>query len=188
MLERDKAELVLFEQHLAAFDSVWTAGDQGILDAALTVVVADMRREVDQAQDKAKQAQAEKRQSSRELRRDRRERREDEEDNADEDELRRDRIQQRDDRRDRRDDINDLQAAGYRDKRQGGILSEITASPLSVGEEAAFTHKQGLIQEFLELLKADYEATGQELAEDQRERREDRRSARRKRKNGEGER
>ena len=189
VLERDKGELDAFARHLAAFDAASNANDQTAMDAARALLISDMRREVEQAQARVKQAQAETQQSSRELRSERGDVREDREEVDDrnllrrkeeaEDDLVRDQVQRGDDRRDRRDDIGDQKAAQARAENQAKILAAVTAVELlAIDDETAFTHERGLMQKFVDLLKADLEATQKEVQEDTRERREDRRESR----------
>ena len=84
------------------------------------------------------------------------------------------------DQRDRRDDIRDFQQQINRAERQAAILQTMKTYNFSYEAgaiEKAVANKK-LIQEFLDTLVADFEATKRELNEDLRESREDRRERR----------
>ncbi len=187
-LQRDMKELEAFKRKLTTFNSAFNGKNVKDVNTIKMQIVADMAREVQQSNIKAKNARRELSQSSAEVRSDRREIRRNKNDSDrgrydrkdDDRDMARDRANSRDDRRDRRDDVRDLEQQIERAKRQEIIFNKVNQYSFGFGKSEmsmAETNKK-LILEFVSLLNEDVEATKRELAEDNRERREDRRERR----------
>ncbi len=182
---RDQQELQTFQQVVAEFQGAQQSGDMEKLQEAYQGLLASMKREVEQGQEKAEQYKKEFQQSSREVRgerRDVRRAREDVDENVDYAEAAqvRDAAQRGDDRRDRRDDKSDLQTLAERLKQQGHILQQL-ASPDALttpDREKAFANVNELVGQFQQLMVADLEAGKTEMEEDAKELKEDRRETR----------
>jgi hypothetical protein len=171
-LERDQLEVREFKTLLETMDAIELP--QGMFDYKVVnaKLLFAMRREQEQANQKASQSHREVRQSRREARKERQE--------ALATENVRDRIQATDDQRDLRDDRRDRKSTVRRAKKMGAIIDQATNLLLALGREdaEAISKNRELMGEFLQLLYEDLEATKRELGEDRRERREDRRERR----------
>jgi hypothetical protein len=184
-IARDQEEIKAFQQAVAEFQGAQESGDMDKLQEAHQGLLASMKRELEQGQEKAEQYKKEMQQSSRELRGERRDvrgSREDVDENVDyaEEAQVRNAAQRGDDRRDRKDDKSDLETLAEGLKQQGAILQEL-ASPDALttpDPETAFTNANQLMGQFQQLMIADLEASGGEMEEDAKELKEDRRESR----------
>jgi len=184
-IARDQEEIKAFQQAVAEFQGAQESGDMDKLQEAYQGLLASMKRELDQGQEKAEQYKKEMQQSSRELRGERRDvrgSREDVDENVDyaEEAQVRNAAQRGDDRRDRKDDKSDLETLAEGLKQQGAILQELaTPDALTTPDpETAFANANQLMGQFQQLMIADLEASGGEMEEDAKELKEDRREGR----------
>ncbi len=183
----DRAQLVgdisdvrRLERLVAQLDQARASGNKNAEAAAQLRIAQELGREMregarDVAQDKAEAAGA-----ASEVRSDRRELRRDRAGAASGAQTRDDRRDLRDDRRDRRDDARDVAASAQRAQRQQQIVAELRQiqPQVKLGDASAVARQRALLDEFLQVSKADAKATGRELGEDKRELREDRRETR----------
>jgi hypothetical protein len=187
-LERDEKEVAKFRADLFEIEQAWTAADANKVNSLKNQLVASMKREIEQSENKLGQDRIEVRESNSEIRSDNRELRRDRvdsrqgNDRADDARDRaRDRADRRDDVRDRNDDIRDKNEQAGRLARQKNIYETLKAyhfanlGSASAGEAAT---KKALMQEFLTTMERDLAETREEIGEDKRELREDRRETR----------
>ncbi len=184
-MARDQAEIQAFQQAVAEFQGAHESGDMDKLQEAYQGLLASMKRELEQGQEKAEQYKKELQQSSRELRgerRDVRRSREDVDDNAEYAEAAqvRNAAQRGDDRRDRKDDKSDLEMLAEGLKQQGAILQQLAAPDalMTPDPETALANVNELVGQFQQLMVADLEASKGEMEEDAQELKEDRRESR----------
>ena len=184
-IARDQEELKAFQQTVAEFQGAQESGDMDKLQEAYQGLLASMKRELEQGQEKAEQYKKELQQSSRELRgerRDVRRSREDVDDNVEYAEAAqvRNAAQRGDDRRDRKDDKSDLEMLAEGLKAQGAILQQLAAPDAltTPDPETAFANANQLMGQFQQLMVADLEASKGEMEEDAQELKEDRRESR----------
>ena len=184
-MDRDQEELQAFQQSVTEFQGAQQSVDTEKLQEAYQGLLASMKREVEQGQEKAEQYKKEMQQSGREVRGERRDvrgTREDVDENVDNAEAAqlRNAVQRGDDRRDRKDDKSDLETLAEGLKQQGAILQQL-ASPEALtapDPETALSNVNELVGQFQQLMVADLEASGAEMEEDAKELKEDRREGR----------
>lgn len=189
-LAADVADVRRVERLVAELAAARASGNRDVERAVQARIGSELRREAaegrrDLAQDRVEKAgsRSEIRSETQEIRRDRRDAAtatspaEGADDRRD---LRRDRADRRDDVRDLRDDRRDAAASATRARRQTEIIGELRQiqSGVTGGDAAATERQRRLLDEFLDVSRADAKATGRELGEDHRELREDRRETR----------
>ena len=163
--ERDQKEIAAFQADLTAIEAAWKAGDANKVNALKNQLVAAMKREIEQSENKLAQDRKEVRVDARDDARDKA----------------RDKADRRDDIRDKGDDVNDKTEQAGRLARQKNIFETLKAyhfanlGEFSKGEAAT---KRMLVNEFLETMQRDLAETYEEISEDKRELREDRRETR----------
>jgi hypothetical protein len=186
--ERDQKEIVAFRADLTAIEAAWKAGDANKVNALKNQLVAAMKREIEQSENKLAQDRKEVRENNAEIRSDNCEIRRDNRDSRvgvdardDARDKARDKADRRDDIRDKGDDVNDKNEQAGRLARQKNIFETLKAyhfanlGEFSKGEAAT---KRMLVNEFLETMQRDLAETYEEISEDKRELREDRRETR----------
>ena len=186
--ERDEKEIVAFKADLALIENAWRAGDANKVNALKNQLVAAMKREIEQSENKLRQDNKEIREDNAEIRSDNREIRRDRVDSRrgndvadDARDKARDKANRRDDVADKMDDKNDRNEQAGRLARQKNIYETLKAyhfanlGEFSVGEAAT---KRMLANEFLETMERDLAETREEVREDKGELREDRRETR----------
>ncbi len=187
-LKRDTKEKKAFSSLVAAYQKAGDAKEWDKMHQLKTMLENEMRREVEQSQQKLTQAQREVQQSKQEIRSDRREIRRNRRDSRnstadakdDRRDARRDRANKRDDRRDKRDDQRDYAKLDTRLDAQQNILSSVSTMAIHADDSGWQNYLKSLelLGQFEQTLEADLVATKTELKEDKRERREDRRERR----------
>lgn len=186
--ERDEKEIAAFKADLTAIEIAWKAGDANKVNAIKNQLVAAMKREIEQSENKAKQDNREVKESNSEIRSDNREIRGDRKDSRHGDDRAddardkaRDKADRRDDVRDRNDDLRDRNEQVARLARQKNIYETLKAyhfanlGDASAGEAGT---KKALMNEFLQTMERDLAETREEIVEDKKEIREDRRETR----------
>jgi len=186
--ERDEKEIAAFRADLALIENAWRAGDANKVNALKNQLVAAMKREIEQSENKLRQDNKEIREDNAEIRSDNREIRRDRVDSRrgndvadDARDKARDKANRRDDVADKMDDKNDRNEQAGRLARQKNIYETLKAyhfanlGEFSVGEAAT---KRMLANEFLETMERDLAETREEVREDKGELREDRRETR----------
>jgi hypothetical protein len=186
--ERDEKEIAAFRADLALIENAWRTGDANKVNALKNQLVAAMKREIEQSENKLRQDNKEIREDNAEIRSDNREIRRDRVDSRrgndvadDARDKARDKANRRDDVADKMDDKNDRNEQAGRLARQKNIYATLKAyhfanlGEFSVGEAAT---KRMLANEFLETMERDLAETREEVREDKGELREDRRETR----------
>ena len=186
--ERDEKEIAAFRADLALIENAWRAGDANKVNALKNQLVAAMKREIEQSENKLRQDNKEIREDNAEIRSDNREIRRDRVDSRrgndvadDARDKARDKANRRDDVADKMDDKNDRNEQAGRLARQKNIYETLKVyhfanlGEFSVGEAAT---KRMLANEFLKTMERDLAETREEVREDKGELREDRRETR----------
>jgi hypothetical protein len=186
--ERDEKEIAAFKADLVLIENAWRAGDANKVNALKNQLVAAMKREIEQSENKLRQDNKEIREDNKEIRSDNREIRRDNVDSRrgidvadDARDKARDKANRRDDVADKRDDVSDRNEQAGRLARQKNIYETLKAyhfanlGEFSVGEAAT---KRMLANEFLTTMERDLAETREEVREDKGELREDRRETR----------
>jgi hypothetical protein len=186
--ERDEKELAAFKADLVQIEAAWKTGDVNKVNATKHQLVAAMKREIEQSENKLKQDNREVREDNSEIRSDNQEIHRDRVDSRrghdhadDARDKARDKANRRDDIRDKGDDKSDRNEQAVRLSRQKNIYETLKAytfanlGDASVGEAAT---KKALMIEFLQTMERDLAETREEVGEDKRELREDRREGR----------
>jgi len=186
--ERDEKEIAAFNSHLTAIEVAWKGGDANNVNALKNQLVAAMKREIEQSENKAKQDNREIRESNSEIRSDNREIRGDRKDsrhgNDRADDARdkaRDKVDRRDDVRDKNDDVRDRNEQVARLARQKNIYETLKAYNFAnLGDASASEAgtKKALMNEFLQTMEKDLAETREEVGEDKKELHEDRKETR----------
>jgi hypothetical protein len=186
--ERDEKEIASFKADLVQIETAWKSGDANKVNALKNQLVAAMKREIEQSENKLVLDRKEIREDNSEIRSDNREIRQDRRDSRTGIDVRddardktRDKADRRDDIRDKADDVYDKNEQAGRLARQKNIYKTLktyhfaTLGEFSKGEAAT---KRMLATEFLETMQRDLSETYEEISEDKRELREDRRETR----------
>ncbi|MEM9681226.1 MAG: hypothetical protein AAF901_12960 [Bacteroidota bacterium] len=183
-LETDIAQLATFKSKVNNLENAFKGQKLAEVKVLKVDILSDMRREVQQSEQKIiqdkkelNQSGAELRSSNREVRYSRRDRAIRDGDIGDGRDLRDDRRDKRDDQRDLNDDKRDLETQKVLTARQKQILNTLEAFTFSIeptAKEKCIANIK-LMNEFIETMEKDIAFTKAELAEDQIEKREDRR-------------
>lgn len=196
MLADDAADLDRLSDLVMEWNGLRRSGaDQNEIDAAMSRIALELRRDLVETSGQVGQAKAEVRQSAGEVRSDKREIRKDRRKarradahghNAAEHRARRglrdDRRDLRDDRRDLRDDIRDEERASEILERKRSISRELIGLQRMIDEggavDALRDRQTMLLEEYVSHSREEIEMGYRELKEDKRELREDRRETR----------
>lgn len=187
-LRRDKIELEAFRKQVEDFKLACSNRDENRVSEIQADLLYSMQREIDQSERKVFSAKKEVKRSSREIQNSRRDLNQSRTYRATRNASRGDEIRNmRDDRRDKRDDIRDyrgdkldLVSQESRTRTQKQIFSTFQAQNFATANivERRQIEDGILLNDFIETLEFDIQATKQELSEDRRELREDRRELR----------
>ena len=182
-LDRDAQELEAFKADCDVLTKALATDDTAIIAQYHQVVLASMKREVEQAEVKSKKAAKEVVQSTAEMGTNRREKRGNRRTYSgtadDKRDMARDRRNTRDDRRDKRDDQTDRVEISERLRNQRLWTAQF--SSLSLSQDTGETTDEAalaLLKKFTLSMEADLRETQEELREDKGELREDRRERR----------
>lgn len=176
-MDRDADELAAFQVQLQEFGKTLQSGNAPAVEEARRQMIGTMSRELAQARENLADDKREVRQSTSEVRSEQRDIRRDKA-AGERANVARDRADKRDDKRDLRDDKADRLDQAGRVNRMDAIISELRSMPMKQRDMGKNHPASRLCIEFEQLMKAELNATNQELKEDKRELHEDHKETR----------